>query len=345
MIDPWFAENLICPIDRIPLFYKDGKLVTAKGRIYPIVEGIPIMLVEGVEQTIDVASASIQRAKGSYENHSPLPNLYLETLGISDEEREGIVEFARSGERNIDPVVAYMIGATSGYAYKHLIGALEQYPIPDLRLPAANGQTFLDLGCNWGRWSVAAAQKGYKVVGIDPSLGAIMAARRVAEQLGLSARYLVADARFLPFKSESFDVVFSYSVLQHLSKENVRLVLTEVRRILKAMGTSMIQMPNLLGVRCLYHQVRRGFREATNFDVRYWSLSELHTTFSTEIGATSVSVDCYFGLGLQKSDMPLMRPQLKALITLSEILRHLSLRIPPLRYVADSVYVSSTRQR
>ena len=40
------------------------------------------------------------------------------------------------------------------------------------------GSRLLDLGSSWGRWSIAAARKGYSVVGLDPSLGAVLAARR-----------------------------------------------------------------------------------------------------------------------------------------------------------------------
>jgi SAM-dependent methyltransferase len=224
-----------------------------------------------------------------------------------------------------------------------MIGKLRSYPIPELRLPAGEGKTFLDLGCNWGRWSIAAARKGYAVIGVDPSLGAVMAARRVAERLGLPIRHVVADARFLPFPSSSFDVVFSYSVLQHLSKTNVRTVVDQVARTLKAGGVSFIQMPNFLGIRSLQHQARRGFREPCDFEVRYWSLPELTKAFS-RIGTTAISVDCYFGLGLQESDVHLMPPHLKLLIRLSAVLRQLTGRLPFLKYVADSVYVRSVHE-
>ena len=99
----------------------------------------------------------------------------------------------------IDPVVAYLIAATNGLMYRHLIGRLESYPIPDIDLPPGEGRTLLDVGCSWGRWSLAAARLGYTVIGIDPSLGAVMAARRVARQLNLAATFLVGDARHLPF--------------------------------------------------------------------------------------------------------------------------------------------------
>ena len=240
-------------------------------------------------------------------------------------------------------MVAFLIGATNGYAYRHLIGKLHSLPIPELRLPNTKGETFLDIGCNWGRWSIAAAKKGYRAVGIDPSLGAVMAARRVASKLNLSNRYLVADTRFLPFKSATFTTVFSYSVLQHLSKTNVRTAVTEFARVLRPNGTTFVQMPNYLGIRCLQHQARRGFRAARDVEVRYWSLSDLRTLFGEVIGESEISVDCFFGLGLQKSDLAYMAPRLKYLTLFSEVLRRTSEKLPIIRRFADSVYVKSIR--
>lgn len=341
-IDPWYLRNLVCPIDHLPLKYMSGVLVSAAGKKYPVVEGIPVMLLEDAEQTLGVASASLLRVKGELVDDRA-PELYLESLGISETEKVNLIELAKRKDLNIDPVVAYIVGATSGYSYKHLIGNLSSYPIPEIRLPKANGEMLLDLGCNWGRWCIAAARKGYAPVGVDPSLGAIAAARRIARQMNLPIKYVVADARYLPFAPHTFDFVFSYSVLQHFSKENVRQTLQETARVLKQNGTSLVQMPNAFGIRCLQHQAKRRFRAAQNFDVRYWTIPELKKTFEDKIGRSEVSVDCYFGLGLQVSDLSLMSPRLKAIIKLSERLRSISKRIPLLRYVADSIYVSSIR--
>ena len=66
-------------------------------------------------------------------------------------------------------MVAYLVAATNGFMYLHLLGKLSEYPIPDLRLPEGNGTPLLDVGCNWGRWSIAAARKGYAATGVDPS--------------------------------------------------------------------------------------------------------------------------------------------------------------------------------
>lgn len=342
-LDPWYLDNLVCPRDHLGLQYLEPELLCPFGHRYPVVDQVPVMLLEDVEQTIGIAQASLREAKSSGKGEEQIPRLYLDSLGISDKERQEVLELAHGGNCRIDPVVSYLVGATSGYSYKHLIGALNSYPIPDLRLPDGNGQTLLELGCNWGRWCIAAARKGYNVVGIDPSLGAIMAAQRVNMQLGLSIKYLVADARFLPFAANTYDNIFSYSVLQHLSRDNVKMVLAEVARVLKPGGTSLIQMANVLGLRCLYHQARRRFREARGFEVRYWSVPALKRTFTEIVGESKISVDCYFGLGLQAADWKFMPPQIRFAIAASEFLRKASAIFPFLIYVADSVYVKSTK--
>ena len=343
-MDSWYLSNLVCPRDHLELRQvNDTLFLCPTGHAYPIVDGVPVMLLDDVKQTMSIVKASLKRAKDQMGTDDRMPHLFLESLGISEEEKKGVIKLALEGQHKIDPVVAYIIGATNGCMYKHLIGKLDSYPIPELRLPAGNGQSFLDLGCNWGRWSIAAAEKGYIAIGIDPSLGAIMAAKRVSDSLGLSIKYLVADARYLPFHQNSVDTVFSYSVIQHLSRQDAGLVLSEVGRVLKTGGTSLIQMPTPFGLRCIYHQARRRFREAQGFEIRYWSIPALKSLFASTVGSTEISVDCYFGIGLQKTDSELMPISLKLVLAGSEMLRSLSRFAPFIKYVADSVYVKAIK--
>ena len=341
-MDRWYLDNLVCPRDHNRLDHLSDTLTCSVGHAYPVVDGVPVMLLGDEVQTIGAAEKSLKLAAGFSDEQ--LPGFYLESLSTTEIKKKAIIALARSGASKVDPVVAYMIGATNGNLYNHLVGNLDSYPIPVLRLPSGDGQSLLDLGCNWGRWSIAAARIGYSVVGIDPQLGAVMAARRVSRQLGLHIKYIVADARFLPFAGNSFDKVFSYSVLQHLSKENVATVVAEIARVLKPGGSSLVQMPTPFGIRTLYSQARRRFRPAYGFEVRFWSIPSLKRLFS-RIGETEISVDCYFGTGLQKSDSHLMPAKLKFVLSVSEALRKASRFARPLVYVADSVYVHSTTRK
>jgi 2-polyprenyl-3-methyl-5-hydroxy-6-metoxy-1,4-benzoquinol methylase/uncharacterized protein YbaR (Trm112 family) len=342
-IDDWYLDRLICPKSNTILSYDNDRLISEAGNIYPVVDGIPVMLLDDVNQTIELATNSISAA-----HSNSIDELQINTLGVTDSEKEQLRQYIdrqheTQSKNKVDPVVQFLVAATNGILYKEAITNLGEYPIPELRLPDGDGKFLLDVGCSWGRWCFAAARKNYNVVGIDPSLGAVLAARRVAKQLGLNIRFVVGDARYLPFKAETFERVFSYSVLQHFSKSDAKTALAAIKNVLKQGGKSLIQMPNAIGIRSLQHQIGRGFSEGSNFDVRYWGVRELSNSFNDSIGNSTIEVDGFFGLGIQKSDLNIMPNKYKIVIVSSEILRSISNVVAPIKYLADSLYIESTR--
>ena len=64
-IDPRLRERLVCPRDHGPLSDANGALRCAAGHVYPIVDGVPVMLIADVPQTFKAAGASLARASGS----------------------------------------------------------------------------------------------------------------------------------------------------------------------------------------------------------------------------------------------------------------------------------------
>jgi SAM-dependent methyltransferase/uncharacterized protein YbaR (Trm112 family) len=339
-VDPWLLEKLACPRDGSALTPGEDGLRCAAGHAFPVVDNVPILLLEEAPETLWVAGASLADAR------QPTSDPYhIDTLGLSEEERQQLRQMIDRHSGGVDPVVSFLVGATSGIAYRHLIGKLPEYPIPRLRLPAGEGKTLLDVGCSWGRWTIAAGRLGFRPIGIDPSLGAVLAAQRIARQLGVEAHFIVGDARHLPLRPGCIDAAFSYSVLQHFSRDDAARAVGEIGRVLRPGGTSLVQMPTILGLRCLYHQLRRGFREPGGFEVRYWSVPALRRMFTGSIGPSRFSVDCFFGIGLQASDIKLMPLAHRLAIRASEALRQLSRIVPGLYYLADSVYVQSTKAR
>lgn len=322
-MDQWVLEHLVCPRDKRSLELSGDALSCSENHTYPIFDGIPVMLVDDV----DVTHAYITRT--------------LEKVANSPTQEH-------TGENNdsrIDEFVQGEVPYTSGTMYFSVQHRLTRYPIPITHLPQGKGERLLDIGCNWGRWSIAAAKKGYRPVGIDPSLDAVLAARRVSRQLGVETNFVVGDARFLPFADNSFETVFSYGVFQHFSKENVRISLDEAARVLQPDGRTLIQMPNKYGIRQYQQHRRRGFTEGEGFDVRYWTPSELMQTFEAKFGPTRMFTDCYFGLGIQASDVDLLPLHFKAVVYSSEFLRKLSSVFTPLTKVADSVYLESVNRK
>lgn len=331
---PPLDEILACPVDGSPLRRENGEWVSEAGRRYAEVEGVPVLLRPETDDTI--TSMAQSRVASRYEADP----YRLDTLDMIEAHRAPLRAAVRNHlEEEIDPVVAWMIAATCGNLYLKLVGNLRRYPIPDLRLQNGNGALFVDLGCNWGRWCIAAAHAGFSPVGIDPQLGAVLAARRVAKQLGVQAHFICADARHLPLRAGVADVIFSYSVLQHLSRVDVASVIDQSKRALKAGARFFVQMPNVLGLRCFYQWTRRGFTDGSGFNVRYWTPGQLRAAFG-RIGAVKLEADCFFGIGLQPADADLMPASTRMLLHLSEQLR----KLPFLTNLADSVYVSAVKR-
>ncbi len=257
---------------RTGLSLRDDTLACPHGCQYPIIDGVPVLLLAGKPPTMELAhTSSIPTPERDSDG-----GLYVESLGLIDEEKRGILRLAEDKSSKIDPVVSFLIGATNGIAYKSLIGKLAEYPVPEIRLPLGDGKVFLDLGCSWGRWCIAAARKGYRAVGIDPSLGAVMAAKRVAKQLGVEATYVVGDARFLPFRQSAIDCVFSYSVLQHFSREDA----ATARRV----GTSVTAPGSKSGI--------GRFRRCTDFSCQKLGSPISRWTASSALGCNTPTAIC-----------------------------------------------------
>lgn len=328
-MDQWLRENLACPRDRQPLEWRPDHLACSQGHQYPLIDGLPVMLVNEAEpnQPIRFANTKQQVEDPNARPHddTPLPQ----------------------GE--IDPYVREILGNTCGRLYGPISSKFMRYPIPDLPLPPGQGKVILDLGSSWGRWSLAAARSGYYPVGIEPSIDRVRAARRVAKQLGLECRYLVADARYMPFKDQCFDVVFSHIVLQHFSKENAKIALKEVHRVLKIGGMSKIQMATRWGLNnqlSQLHQSLRHLRNAPNpFRVRYWPQRELQQTFDELVGPSKISSDSFFSVNSQMADLDLLYRRHRAVVRVSDFLRRKSEGRRWLTKMADSVFLTSERAR
>ena len=74
------------------------------------------------------------------------------------------------------------------------------------------GKLVLDVGCGMGRFAEVATRWGARVVGIDLSAAAEVAARNLADREFVA---LQADVFALPFALESFDYIYSMGVLHH----------------------------------------------------------------------------------------------------------------------------------
>jgi SAM-dependent methyltransferase/uncharacterized protein YbaR (Trm112 family) len=331
-LDVELERSLACPLDGEPVRREGDELVCPAGHAYAVIEGIPVMLVPGAERIhgyLDESLEAVERVRRG------------EPLGWEAE----LSAMTDAPAERVDPWVQDEIVRTCGGLYVGLHNRLPRYPIPRLRLPAGHGRRLLDVGCNWGRWTIAAARAGYDAVGIDPSLRSLLAARGVCRQLGVEARFVVGDARRLPFAKDAFDVGFSYSVFQHFPREGLEESLGELARVVRPDGFCDVQMANRFGLRQLYAERRQRAAPEDIFAVRRYSPGELKEIFERRIGPSRFEVDGFFTLNAQVSDLDLLPSRLRLVVRVSEALRRLSRFVPLLWRLADSLTIRSTPRR
>ena len=316
---------LACPADRQSLSLAPGLLRCSAGHEYPLVGGVAVLFNPDIPDTHPYFEDSRRAGQSAREGGEPQP--------------------AAPGADEVDPFVQQEIVKTNGILYNGVLGGLRRYPIPDFPLPDTTaGLRLLDVGCNWGRWSISASRHGYQAIGIDPGIAGVQAAYRVSAALGKSPGFVVGDGRCLPFPDRTFDVVFSYSVLQHFSKDDAKTSIQEAARVTKPGGRVLIQLANIFGVRQLYNQARDTIRGEQNpFRVRRWTPAEMLSTFRALVGPARLTADGFFSLNAQASDLDLLRPLPRAVVRTSQALKSVSAHVPALSLLADSVFIEASR--
>ncbi len=93
----------------------------------------------------------------------------------------------------------------------------------------------LDAGCGGGGMPVSFAEEATSLTAIDLTPRFRNAGTRLAVERGVrNASFAVADGMFLPFRHESFDLVLSHAVIEHVA--DAARYLRECRRVLKPAG-------------------------------------------------------------------------------------------------------------
>jgi SAM-dependent methyltransferase len=246
----------------------------------------------------------------------------------------------------VDAFVQKWIARTNGNLYVPLINRLSRYPIPvwPAEGETGNGGRLLDIGCGWGRWTIAGARAGYRPVGIDIKLEAVQAACRVTRAHGVNAHVVVADLAALPFREGTFSCVFSYSVVQHAHKLKATACINEARRVLKKGGTCLIELPlkyGLTNVRRLLK--RRQEEEPESWSVRYYTWQELKELFGGIFGNVRIFSDCFCGIGVRPEDLDLLPWKYKPIVVASNGLRSVARIVSPLTRLSDSVFVRARK--
>ena len=96
----------------------------------------------------------------------------------------------------------------------------------------------LEIGCGIGTVVHELSKKGHDIIGIDISSEAIEYGRKKHGNIRLE----VQAAEILPYEDESFEVVLSFDLFEHIAEINKHI--SEVRRVLCPGGYYLFQTPN-----------------------------------------------------------------------------------------------------
>lgn len=133
---------------------------------------------------------------------------------------------------------SYAVQYYERHSDKNLLGELMQRYLKYL-LPTVKGKTTLETGCGTGLFSEYLVDYSKNFVGIDFSDEMI----RIANAKQKMGHFLVADTQCLPFKSNSFDVVYSIRCLQHIP--HYEKAIQEISRVLSGGGIAAFDFINL----------------------------------------------------------------------------------------------------
>jgi ubiquinone/menaquinone biosynthesis C-methylase UbiE/uncharacterized protein YbaR (Trm112 family) len=243
-------------------------------------------------------------------------------------------------------IVQQQVAATNGIHYLNSIGLLKEYPIPEIPVdPDGKNNLLLDIGCGWGRWLTAAAAKNFIPVGIDIRLEFCEVARKVVQQNGGNAYTVVADLQQLPFQNDVFDLVWSFSVIQHTHYNRLTSCLHEIRRILKEQGYCFLEFPNKNGIRNYFGPASSpNNMDFESWDVRYYSPFEYKKIFENYFDNFSYSIHSALGIGILPGDIKYARGlKNKTVISVSRGLTLMAGLIKPLQAWADSIYIKAEK--
>ncbi|MFB6168609.1 MAG: class I SAM-dependent methyltransferase [Haloferacaceae archaeon] len=129
-----------------------------------------------------------------------------------------------------------------------LIDRREKQAVLDALAPV-EGKEVLEIACGTGRFTVALAERGADIVGLDISAEMLAQGREKARRAGRQVDFLRGDAGRLPFPDDSFDAVFAMRFF-HLA-DTPATYLSEMARV--ARDQVFFDTFNAASVRVLYN--------------------------------------------------------------------------------------------
>jgi ubiquinone/menaquinone biosynthesis C-methylase UbiE len=170
----------------------------------------------------------------------PVTNVKLKQGMKSQKEKKSVQQFwdttpCGTGNINIEPETLKYFEAISERRNK-----LEPFISDYAQFDRWAGKRVLEVGCGAGSDLLRFAKAGARVTGIDLSPRSASLAKTRLRLYNCAGNVLIADAEKLPFKTDSFDLVYSWGVLHHTP--DTQQALKEVCRVTRPGGEICIML-------------------------------------------------------------------------------------------------------
>lgn len=143
-------------------------------------------------------------------------------------------------------------------------------------------KTILDAGCGTGKHSAYFTSQGYRVIGVDLSLGMLQQAIENSPLQEAPINPIIANMRLLSIKDQTVDGVWSVASIVHLPLEAKAATIQQFHRVLKPEGVLHLGVQNLFTPKHLKrlgqsYLCRLGYDDNNEFYLDRKSLTEILT--------------------------------------------------------------------
>jgi 2-polyprenyl-3-methyl-5-hydroxy-6-metoxy-1,4-benzoquinol methylase len=95
----------------------------------------------------------------------------------------------------------------------------------------------VDIGCSVGTFAIEAARRGFQSVGLDMDPEALVAARGLASEEGVSPEFVCADVSAWAAGAGSIDLAIAFDLFEHLHDDELGSLLRSIRSALSPRGS------------------------------------------------------------------------------------------------------------
>ena len=120
-----------------------------------------------------------------------------------------------------------------------------EYPVKQSLKFFSKNDVVLDVGCGDGKLTYLVAPNVKTIIGVDNQEYPLKFARLIFDKLNIkNSKFEVGDITKLKYKSNSFDKVVCWDVIEHVPKDIAIKGIKELIRVLKPNGRLLLTTPN-----------------------------------------------------------------------------------------------------